>query len=65
MKRGEAPSEEKADRPRSIEHDLRHPNRGKVHRLIEVFWQKLEDGVRSCPGYTIPRPRRSQFVTAS
>jgi hypothetical protein len=37
----------KADWLRSIEQDLHNPNRGKVHRPIEVFWQKLEDGVRN------------------
>ena len=39
--------EAKADWLSSIEHDLHNPNRGKVHRPIEMFWQKLEDGVRN------------------
>ena len=55
--------EEKADWLCSIEHDLRNPNRGKVHRPIEVFWQKLEDSVRRYPSCTIPGPKRLQCAT--
>ena len=38
--------EERAYWEASIERDLHNPNRGKVHRPIEEFWQKLEDSVR-------------------
>jgi len=44
---GDLTPETKADWLRSIEHDLSNPNRGKVHRPIEVLWQKLEDSVRN------------------
>jgi len=34
--------EERAYWEASIERDMRNPNRGKVHRPIGEFWQKLE-----------------------
>ncbi|MBQ9474329.1 MAG: hypothetical protein IJU81_07985 [Bacteroidales bacterium] len=34
--------EQQADWMASIKHDINNPNRGKVHRDIDNFWQKLE-----------------------